>query len=72
MVVSIKNYVNIIQIKILNLIFFSGHCKKLTPVFDELAAYYKGNMINIAKVDATRFLKATNHFEIRGYPTVKL
>ena len=50
-----------------------GHCKKLEPVMDEVAKYYDGKMvINIARIDATRFLKAANHFEIRAYPTIKL
>lgn len=29
-------------------------------------------MLTVAKVDATRFVKAANHFEIKGYPTIKL
>ncbi|CAF0717772.1 unnamed protein product [Brachionus calyciflorus] len=48
-----------------------GHCKKLEPVFEELGKYYKGKMMTVAKVDATRFLKAANHFNIKGYPTIK-
>ena len=48
-----------------------GHCKKLEPVFDEIGKYYEGKMNNIAKVDATRYIKAANHFQIKGYPTIK-
>lgn len=49
-----------------------GHCKKLEPVFLEVGKYYKGHpMVTVAKVDATRFVKAAEHFEVRGYPTIK-
>ena len=46
-----------------------GHCKKLTPIFDELAQKVAGQPdIMIAKMDAT-----TNEYpglEIRGFPTL--
>jgi thioredoxin-like negative regulator of GroEL len=48
-----------------------GHCKKLEPVIEEIGEYYQGKSINIVKVDATRFSKAANHFDVRGYPTIK-
>ena len=43
----------------------------MEPVIEELAEYYDGQPITIVKVDATRFVKAANHFEVKGYPTVK-
>lgn len=48
-----------------------GHCKKLEPVWDLLAKHYEGRNFNVARVDATRYLKATNHFEVKAYPTIK-
>ena len=40
---------------------------------DEVAKFYKDKLIiNIARLDATRFIKAANHFEIKAYPTIKL
>ena len=49
----------------------SGHCKKMEPVYIEVGKYYKGHpMVTVAKVDATRFVKAAEHFEVKGYPTI--
>ena len=48
-----------------------GHCKALSPKYDELAGMYKnfGDQITVAKVDAT-----ANDVpdEIQGFPTIKL
>jgi hypothetical protein len=30
------------------------------------------NPVTIAKIDATRFYKSANYFEIKAYPTIKL
>jgi len=50
-----------------------GHCRRLEPIMDEVAKFYKDKLIiNIARLDATRFIKAANHFEIKAYPTIKL
>jgi protein disulfide-isomerase A1 len=47
-----------------------GHCKKLAPIYDELAAYYKDvSGLTIAKMDATA--NEVDGVDIRGYPTIK-
>ena len=47
-----------------------GHCKKLTPVWDELGEFFKDNAdVVIAKFDAT--VNEADGVEIRGYPTLK-
>jgi len=50
-----------------------GHCKKLAPVYDELAASLKETHPNviIAKIDATLNDISPKH-EVRGFPTIKL
>jgi thioredoxin domain-containing protein 10 len=48
-----------------------GHCRKLETILDDIGKYYRDRMVNVAKVDATKYVKSSNHFEIRGYPTIK-
>jgi len=49
-----------------------GHCRKLEPVMDEVAKHFnEKTQMAIAKIDATRYFKAANHFEIKAYPTIK-
>ncbi len=47
-----------------------GHCKKLAPIYDELAKKYKqfDNLI-IAKMDGT--LNEVADFQVGGFPTIK-
>ncbi|KAL0212174.1 hypothetical protein RCL1_005800 [Eukaryota sp. TZLM3-RCL] len=47
-----------------------GHCKKLAPVFDELADSIGDRNILIAKIDATKVKPAANKFNVRGFPTI--
>ena len=47
-----------------------GHCKKLAPVWDELAAALEGE-VNVAKSDVTVHQGLKNRFEVRGFPTLK-
>ena len=47
-----------------------GHCKKLAPIWDELAEFYKDNAdLVIAKFDAT--LNEAEGVQIQGFPTIK-
>jgi len=49
-----------------------GHCKKLAPIYDELAAKYSSNnKLTIAKIDATAN-DVDPKLGIRGFPTLKL
>lgn len=50
----------------------SHHCKKLLPILEHVGKYYEGKMLTVAKIDGTRFAKAAKHFDIKGYPTIKL
>lgn len=47
-----------------------GHCKKLAPVWDEVAAELKGTA-NVAKVDVPANRKLGQRFDIKGFPTLK-
>uniref|UniRef100_A0A914C997 Thioredoxin domain-containing protein n=1 Tax=Acrobeloides nanus TaxID=290746 RepID=A0A914C997_9BILA len=49
-----------------------GHCKKLAPVWDQLAHSLteKNSLVRIGKVDCTRFASACTHFKVTGYPTL--
>jgi len=46
-----------------------GHCKRLAPIWDELATQAKG-LFNVAKIDCT--VETSSCSDIRGYPTIKL
>eukprot|EP01040_Poterioochromonas_malhamensis_P000957 gene957-1014_t len=48
-----------------------GHCKKLNPVYEQVAEALKGE-INVAKVDVTANREIGTRFEIKGFPTIKL
>jgi len=46
-----------------------GHCKKLAPIFDELATKLKDEDVAIVKMDATAN-DVPPEFEVRGFPTL--
>nr|SVE73479.1 EOG090X0438 [Daphnia atkinsoni] len=46
-----------------------GHCKKLGPIFDELANALKDEDVAIVKMDATAN-DVPSKFEVRGFPTL--
>jgi len=49
-----------------------GHCKKLAPIWDSLAAVYRGeNDLVIAKVDADAHKELGSKFGVTGFPTIK-
>lgn len=55
-----------------------GHCKKLAPTYDELAAAFGNdgkisatNKVTIAKIDADKNRDLGNRFGIKGFPTLK-
>ena len=47
-----------------------GHCKKLAPVWDQLATALEGE-VNVAKSDVTVHTGLKTRFEVRGFPTLK-
>ena len=49
-----------------------GHCKKLAPVYLEVADALKAQdaPVRVAKVDATEHPKAAGEFGVKGYPTL--
>mmetsp|Transcript_5886 Transcript_5886/g.11652 ORF Transcript_5886/g.11652 Transcript_5886/m.11652 type:complete len:467 (-) Transcript_5886:35-1435(-) len=48
-----------------------GHCKKLAPIYDELAAAFKGNDdVVIAKMDSTA--NEVEAVSVSGFPTLKM
>jgi protein disulfide-isomerase A1 len=50
-----------------------GHCKRLAPDYDLVAAYFKGEgKVVIAKIDASTHTTAAGTHGVRGFPTLKL
>ena len=48
-----------------------GHCKKLAPIWDELAEKFEGAKdVVIAKVDST--LNELEEVSVQGFPTLKM
>merc|ERR1712048_1391535 len=46
-----------------------GHCKKLTPIYDELGEAMKDENVEIVKMDATAN-DVPPQFDVRGFPTL--
>jgi len=51
-----------------------GHCKRLAPVYEELAAAYEkeSDKIIIAELNADEEKDIAKKYDIKGYPTIKL
>jgi len=49
-----------------------GHCKALTPTYDQLGEAYKHTEeVKIVKVDADAHKDLATKFDVSGYPTIK-
>lgn len=49
-----------------------GHCKRLAPIWDELATVFRGESdLVIAKVDADAHKDLGSRFGVTGFPTIK-
>jgi protein disulfide-isomerase A6 len=49
-----------------------GHCKKLTPEYEKLAAVYRNEPgVKIAKIDCDAHAGVCKDFGVQGYPTLK-
>eukprot|EP01006_Ploeotia_vitrea_P047027 TRINITY_DN67080_c6_g9_i1.p1 TRINITY_DN67080_c6_g9~~TRINITY_DN67080_c6_g9_i1.p1 ORF type:complete len:489 (-),score=91.30 TRINITY_DN67080_c6_g9_i1:28-1494(-) len=49
-----------------------GHCKKIAPIYSELAGKFKGvDTVVIAKMDATANDMPRKQFPVKGFPTIK-
>lgn len=50
-----------------------GHCQRLAPTWDELAAHFESNsVVHISKVDCTMETGTCQQHGIKGYPTLLL
>jgi len=53
-----------------------GHCKKLAPTYEKIAAYFHEQRdkrgVHVAKIDATEHPGLASRFDIKGYPTLLL
>jgi len=49
-----------------------GHCKKLEPIYEQVAAKLEGTSIKVAKVDATMHSDIASRYDVRGFPTIIL
>jgi protein disulfide-isomerase-like protein len=52
--------------------FRCGHCKKLTPIYDEVATELKnqGSTVRLAKIDADEFSSVKGTYGVQGFPTL--
>ncbi|CAG0888117.1 unnamed protein product [Darwinula stevensoni] len=47
-----------------------GHCRRLEPVFYQVAQALVGTEIKVGKLDCTRFTSVAQEFSIKGFPTI--
>jgi protein disulfide-isomerase A6 len=69
------NYENVLKDKFVLVKFateWCGFCKKLAPVYENLALAFKGDedKVVIAEVDCTNNADICDRYEIKGYPTL--
>jgi len=75
-----KNFEDSIKTGVTFVKFFApwcGHCKRLAPTWEELAAKYEGNeSVRIAKVDCTAEANANKELcdgqDVKGFPTLNI
>ena len=50
-----------------------GHCKKLTPIYDEVATELKsqGSPVKLAKIDCDAHPNVKSTYGVQGFPTLK-
>lgn len=65
----IKFYAPVRYSYVLFIIQWCGHCKKLAPIWEDLADELKGE-INVAEVDATANPVLSKLYKIEGFPTL--
>ncbi|CAM9995690.1 unnamed protein product, partial [Discosporangium mesarthrocarpum] len=46
-----------------------GHCKRLQPIWEELATDLKGK-VNVGKVNCEEEIALTTRFQVSGYPSI--
>jgi thiol-disulfide isomerase/thioredoxin len=53
--------------------FYSGHCKKLAPEYEEAAAFLAAQdpPLTLAKMDATASTVVAKRDEIKSFPTIE-
>ncbi|EGG23870.1 thioredoxin fold domain-containing protein [Cavenderia fasciculata] len=49
-----------------------GHCRKLAPIWKNLAVHFKDSDIKIARVNCDDNSGICGEYDVRGYPTIKL
>jgi protein disulfide-isomerase len=47
-----------------------GHCKNMSPIFDEVSSDPKNSKIKFIKVDATKYPDIADKYGLSGFPTV--
>jgi len=47
-----------------------GHCKKLEPIWNQVAQSLHHSSIRVGRVDCTRFSAVATEFDIHGFPTI--
>ena len=53
-------------------LFRCGHCKKLTPIYDEVATELanQGSPVKLAKIDADQYGSVKGTYGVQGFPTL--